>query len=72
MAKYGCGRCRREFGNLTIFDLHHDVDYGRRPPVECKDPADLGLVKDKHDVWQTPEGLAARERATQNLRRNRD
>jgi hypothetical protein len=71
MSTYGCSPCGETFGTLTLFDGHQDVDRKRRPVVRCADPRDLGLVQDGHGVWQTPEGLAARERATERLRRNR-
>lgn len=69
---YGCAPCANEFGTLTLFDQHQEKDYSRRPVVACKDPASIGLVQDHRGVWQTPEGLASRERAAEQLRRARD
>jgi hypothetical protein len=56
-----CGACHRSFLSLTAFDAHQDVDYSRRPAVECRDPASLGMTPGGTGVWGTPEGHARRE-----------
>lgn len=64
-AFYGCAPCGENFGTLTLFDRHQDVDYGRVRPVVCIRPEALGMVRDARGTWQTPEGLLARsQRAT--------
>lgn len=74
-----CAACHLTFGTLTLFDAHQTVDYDRRPPVICRaaesmrvSPAGLpvpagsgglALVRDARGTWQTPAGLAARQRS---------
>jgi hypothetical protein len=60
MAACKCSPCGREFTGLSAFDRHQDVDYGRRPAVQCKDPATLGLVQNGHGRWGSPATDASR------------
>ena len=64
----GCAACGHQFGSLQQFDAHQDVDYTRPKAVVCRAPSALGLVPDVNGVWQTPAGLANRERGIERLR----
>jgi len=55
-----CARCGRMFSGLAPFDRHQDVDYRRRPPVLCLDPAGLGMVLNRHGRWGCPMDDARR------------
>jgi hypothetical protein len=57
-----CARCERWFTGLTAFDRHQDVDYSRRPAVQCKDPAAAGLVRQESGRWGLPIDDGTRER----------
>jgi hypothetical protein len=67
----GCAACGHQFGSLAQFDAHQAVDYSQRRAVTCTEPSILGLVRDVNGVWQTPEGLANRERTAERLREAR-
>jgi hypothetical protein len=67
----GCAACGHQFGSVGMFDAHQDVDYTQPRAVTCREPFTLGLVQDVNGVWQTPEGLANRERAGARLREAR-
>ena len=56
-----CDPCGREFTGLGAFDKHQDVNYDRRPPVICQDPAAVGLVQQESGRWGFPITDAARE-----------
>ena len=66
-AFYGCGACCCMFGTLASFDEHQAVRCDCQPVITCRVPAALGLIRDDHGVWQTPGGLAARERKRQTM-----
>lgn len=51
-----CTVCDRDFGGLTAFDRHQDVDYKRSPAVICRDPEELGMHQDKHGRWRMDGG----------------
>ena len=53
-AANGCARCGQQFGAVTAFDKHQDVDYDRVPVVICRDPATLNLAQDGNGVWRMP------------------
>jgi hypothetical protein len=58
-----CAVCGVNFGTLRGFDAHQAVDYSAPRAVTCLDPAALGLIRDDRGVFQTPAGLARRERS---------
>ena len=58
----GCARCGQQFGALTAFDAHQDVDYGRNPAVLCREPSTLGLTTDHNGVWRMPQSESAAAR----------
>ena len=62
-----CARCRRDFSSLGAFDRHQDVNYKRRPAVECKDPAEIGLIQNAAGRWHEPQS-ADGARRLRNLR----
>ena len=64
-----CGACHQTFSGLGLFDRHQDVDYRRRPAVQCKPAGTLGLVRDDRGTWRTPESLAG---LTQKIARMAD
>ena len=57
-----CGRCQVLFGSLASFEDHLVRDPGSPVIRGCTPPRVLGLVQDGSGTWQTPEGLARRER----------
>jgi hypothetical protein len=59
---FGCSLCAREFTTLAAFDRHQDVDYTRRPAVNCQDPAAKGLVQNSLGRWHFPIDADSRER----------
>jgi hypothetical protein len=74
LSKSTCALCGEVFGSLQTFDLHQDVDYDRRPSVECKRPERIGLVLDAWHVWRTPADMqvsAARVAAMNTARETR-
>jgi hypothetical protein len=57
-----CPACHQQFTGLTAFDAHQDVDYGRRVPVTCRDPALLAMTTDRNGRWMIPASEADRVR----------
>ena len=60
-----CTVCHFTFTGLGLFDLHRRAGW-------CLDPEKLGLAEhpERPGVWGTPEGIAARQHATAQLREN--
>jgi hypothetical protein len=58
------------FTSLAGFDKHQDVDYSRRRPVLCLDPATVGMAKNKFGRWQLPVSDDSRARLRE-IRANR-
>ena len=54
-----CAGCHETFGTLTLFDRHHDADYGRSPAILCRAPEGAGMVRAENLTWWTPEALTA-------------
>ena len=71
MAACTCSPCGRDFTGLSAFDKHQDVNYSRRPPVVCLDPATVGLELNAHGRWGSPSDADSRARL-ENLRAQRD
>ena len=71
MSACTCSPCGRDFTGLSAFDRHQDVNYSRRPPVVCLDPATVGLETNAHGRWGFPASADSRARL-QNLRAERD
>ena len=51
--------------NATCASL--DVSSRTSPAVTCRNPADIGLIKDNRGVWRSREGLANAEANTGQL-----
>jgi len=67
-----CGLCHKSFSALTWFDAHQDVDYTQRPPVTCREPRSLGLVRDYRGTWTPPQAAISRQaKALAMAERNR-
>lgn len=62
MSTCTCHPCGESFTGLTAFDKHQDVDYNRRPAVQCLDPATLGMERNAHGRWGYPGSDEDRER----------
>lgn len=62
MSACTCSPCGREFTGLTAFDKHQDVDYSRRTPVVCMDPAVLGMEQNPFGRWGFPGDADSRAR----------
>lgn len=59
---YGCGSCGRLFTALSGFDAHQSVDYRRKDPVVCQDPASLGMEQNAYGRWYVPADASSRGR----------
>jgi hypothetical protein len=60
-----CAVCGEQFTALSTFDKHQDVDFSRRPAVQCLPPQAVGLVQDSRQRWHAPGTDASRERIRQ-------
>ena len=58
-----CPRCHRKFKSLTAFTAHQQVRYGALHPVQCLDPADVGLILTGRGIWAWSEPQRAARRA---------
>ena len=71
MSACTCSPCGQSFTGLTAFDKHQDVDYDRRPAVQCLDPATVGLVRQSSGRWGFPATDDSRARLDK-MRAERD
>lgn len=55
----GCSRCHLVFGTLESFESHRAGG--------CASPLAMGLIQDRYGIWQTPGGMASRERTRQMM-----
>lgn len=69
MARSGCAACGRVFSSLTAFDRHQRVAYGQTRPVECCNPAELGMLVRDGYIWYVPPTESDRLRLDRLKRR---